>query len=749
LGWKSFPKKPAGYPGNENTPSTLKSCWQMLGCEQSKCPARNQLTDPCWRIPDTLCQTHSADVESGKYERCLACPVFETLLIEDPRDILRKFGQWISDIQRQSHANAERLCQIIDHLPDALLTMDKKGRITYFNTAAERITGLDAGKAIGLHCRDIFKITTYETDLVPHHIAQSHKNLYNQEFRVTRLDGKEISILSSISTLKDQQGQVIGGMQVFKDMSERKALENGLRVSESKYRRIFEGSKDMIFITTKEGVFKDVNQAGVDLLGYESREELLALSSTEKIYDNPMHRKVYQKEMARQGFVKDFETRFKKKDGTLIHCLVSGNAIKGAGNEIVGYEGIIKDVTARMDAIRDLKKRHRELSLLNSVSLVMNKTQNLDDILQKALLKVLDVLNLDAGGIYLINHEKSAFWLHVQQGLPQSAQTKANPIRFFDDMLMQALMQRELALKPEPIFPPFKATLKRDASASLLALTCFLITAKKKASGFFALDLPVNKELSDQDHHLLGSLGNFLGGAIEKTHLQETIHKHREELKGLTAQLFQSQELERKRIARELHDEAGQALTGINFSLETIEKKLSADPEAVKLLMFEIKQQINRTYQEMRRISYRLHPAMLTDLGLEPALDADLASISKHTDLNINFKMVGFEKRLDPELETVLYRLSQEALTNTLKHAHAKRFHLSIIKSYPNIIFLAEDDGVGFDARKLHKHCHALGLLSMRERAAMLGGSFMLRTAPGKGTRIRIEISLKENTNVC
>lgn len=639
--------------------------------------------------------------------------------------------------------------QILDHLPDGLITMDKQGQIIYFNAAAEQITGLSADDAIGMHCRHIFRTTTCETACTPSRSDPGQRNFYNQEFSVTRLDGKTISIISSISTLKDNQGNVIGGMQVFKDISDRKALEDELRASESKYRRIFEGSQDMVFITSKEGAFIDVNQAGVDLLGYESKQELLALSSVEEIYSNPMHRKVYQKEMARHGYVKDFEARFKKKDGALIHCLVSGNAIKAEDGQIIGYEGIIKDITARMDAVRDRQKRHRELSLLNAIAVMMNMAQSLDEILLTALKKVLDVLNLKSGGIFLVNPEKSELALRVQQGLPDGFLAKPDGIKLHDELLMKALLSKDLVLMPKPTFPPFKVTLTGYPHGNDLEFDCYLITAKEKASGFIALDLPTDRSLSYQDHHLLGSLGNFLGGAIEKSHLLETIQKHREELKGLTAQLFHSQEMERKRIARELHDEAGQALTGINFSLETIEKRLSPDVQDIKTMVFEIKQQINRTYQEMRRISYRLHPAMLTDLGLEPALDADLASISKHCDLQINFRMVGFEERLDPKLETVLYRLSQEALTNTLKHAHADTFHLSIIKSYPNIIFLAEDDGIGFDARKLDKHCHALGLLSMRERAAILGGTFSLRTAPGKGTRIRIEISLKESGYAC
>jgi signal transduction histidine kinase len=357
-------------------------------------------------------------------------------------------------------------------------------------------------------------------------------------------------------------------------------------------------------------------------------------------------------------------------------------------------------------------------------------------------------LNLSAGGIFLIDHEKPSFSLRVQQGLTESVGDKTGQILFRDKPLMQSLLKKDLSLKPEPIFPPFKAILKDGVNKNPPELTCFLITAKEKASGFLAFEVPANRNLTTgQDYNLLGSLGNFLGGAIENALLHQTIQKHREELKGLTARLFHSQEDERKRIARELHDEAGQALTGLNFTLETIEKKLSSENPLIKGLINDAREQIHRTHQEMRRISYRLHPALLSDLGLEPALESYLSTISKHSMLNVDFRMVGFEGRVDQETEIVLYRLSQEALTNTLKHSRAKHFKLSIIKGYPQIIFLAEDDGIGFDSGEFDKPKHALGLLSMRERAAMLGGNFSLRTSPGKGTRIRIEIPIKDSSH--
>lgn len=522
-------------------------------------------------------------------------------------------------------------------------------------------------------------------------------------------------------------------------------LEADLKDSERRYRCLFEGSKDMIFITHKDGSFQDVNQAAVDLLGYVSKEDLMSMGSAEQVYHNTMHWEVFQRQIDREGFVKDFEAKFKKKDGSLLHCLLSGNAVWSKDGDVIGYQGIAKDITARMDAIQNFRQRHRELWVLNSVAFAMNKTHDLDAVLEIALKKALEVLGLAAGAIFLIDHDHTAYVMKKRYGLPAGITEATSQIRLHDESLMQSLLKKDLVLTPEPIFPPFKAVLKHQEKNLSVELTCFLITAKEKASGFLALDVSPDKDISrGQDFHLLGSLGNFLGGAIENANLLQTIRRHREELKGLTARLFHSQELERKRIAQELHDEAGQALTGINFTLETVEKELTSEPAQVRDHILDIKKQINRTYHEMRRISYRLHPAILSDLGLEPALDAYLTDISKHSDLKVNFKMVGFEDRVDPEVESLLYRISQEALTNTVKHANAGHFKLSIIKSYPQIIFVAEDDGIGFDTVDFSGHQQALGLLSMRERAAMLGGKFILRTSRGNGTRIRIEIPLKE-----
>lgn len=525
--------------------------------------------------------------------------------------------------------------------------------------------------------------------------------------------------------------------------------ETELRLSEANYRRVFECSKDMIFIAQKDGRIMDLNNASADLLGYSDKQELMGLKSIDAVFDNPLHWKVFRRQIYRHGFVKDFEAVFRRQDGVRLRCLISGNAVCGPGGEIVGYEGIVKDITARMDAIQKLQEQHLELSVLNAVALAMNANQDLNEILDIALSEILKVLKLSVGGIFLINGDTHSIYPIVSRGLVPHVAEETCQVSFGDKKIMRRLQRGELSLTPSPIYPPFQAVLTGTENSPAIELTCFLIAAKERACGFFGLALPSATRLSNQNLRLLGSLGNFLGGAIENSRLQNAVRTHREELQRLTAKLLNSQEAERKRIAFELHDEAGQALVGINFVMENLEKELPVDGAGIRDHLREIKAQINHTYHEMRRISHRLHPSLLTDLGLEPALESYLTNISKQTGLMVDFKMLGFDERLHPEIETALYRLAQEALTNTLKHSRAKRFRLSLIKSYPHLIFSAEDDGTGFDLDELKGNSQSLGLLCMRERTAIMGGHFSFRSVKGKGTKIRIKIPIEKISGQC
>src|SRR5208283_2624400 len=291
-----------------------------------------------------------------------------------------------SEIAEAVSGKEKALLEVLDNLPYGLFTTSQGNRIDYFNAAAERITGVPASDAIGKHCSEVFGSGICDVDCTLDKFGKTGKNVFIREFQMTRPDGRSFPIICTICTLPGHDGAAIDkAMYVFKDILDRKRLKDDLKTSEDKYRRLFDGSKDLIFITSKEGVFKDMNQACVDLLGYDSKKELLCLQSVEKVFSNHMHWRVFREQIDRHGFVKDYEASFRKKDGTPIYCLMSGNAVEDVDGEIAGYEGIAKDITARMDGVRHLQQQYRKLSLIHAVAVAMNATQHLDDILMVAL----------------------------------------------------------------------------------------------------------------------------------------------------------------------------------------------------------------------------------------------------------------------------------------------------------------------------------------------------------------------------
>jgi len=635
------------------------------------------------------------------------------------------------------------LLNILDNLPYGLFITNKDQKIIYYNAAAEYISGVPIVEAMGKSCFEVFRSDICNSNCTINQINHNGGLMRSREFDIKRPDGNKVPVFCTTSLVPSRDGSANHIAYVFRDIADRRRLESDLRLVENRYQRIFEDSKDMIFVIDCQGMIKDANQACLDVLEYLSKPELMSLS-VEQLFFNPMHWNVFRKQIDRYGSIRDFEAGFRKKCGTVIHCLMSGNAVRNDLGEIIGYEAVAKDITARMHGLQVLQRQNRKLYLLHSIAVAMNISQDLNDILAMALAKLLNVLGLKSGGIFLIDHANRNFVLRVQEGLLYKVGSDKCHVLLYDVDLMRSLLKGKVSLKPQRTFPAFKATLVGADCWRSLEVVCFLITRKEEATGFIALEIPADKKLDEDDQRILGALGNFLGSAIENSLLLQTLQQHREELQRLTACLFQTQEDERRRIARELHDEAGQALTGINFNLETIIKSIPDGLENLKDQILEIKKQINRTYQEMRRMSHRLHPAILSELGLEPALESYLSDVANYSGLDIDFRMIGFEKRLDNETETVLYRIAQEVVTNTLKHSGAEYFRLSIIKSYPRIIFLAEDDGVGFDVNTLDKRHNALGLLGIRERVAQLGGAFAIRSSHDDGTKIRIEIPVKE-----
>jgi two-component system sensor histidine kinase UhpB len=218
-------------------------------------------------------------------------------------------------------------------------------------------------------------------------------------------------------------------------------------------------------------------------------------------------------------------------------------------------------------------------------------------------------------------------------------------------------------------------------------------------------------------------------------------------------QILTAQEQERKRIARELHDETSQVLTSLLISLKVLEESINSDE--ARLRIEDTRSLVHQTLRAIRNLSIDLRPSALDDLGLLPALRWYIKEYQQKCKIDVEFVANSFKERLPSELETALYRIVQEALTNTAKYANATKARVSVVEEQDQVSATISDNGKGFDAHTLLKlpwQERGLGLAGMHERATLLGGSLLINTEPGRGTTIQVTIpltrqSLGENTS--
>jgi signal transduction histidine kinase len=202
--------------------------------------------------------------------------------------------------------------------------------------------------------------------------------------------------------------------------------------------------------------------------------------------------------------------------------------------------------------------------------------------------------------------------------------------------------------------------------------------------------------------------------------------------------VVEGQEIERKRLARELHDETGQALTSILLGLKSLEQGASEeDRERVA----DLRELVVSTLQDVRRLAVELRPAALDDFGLAPALERLVETHRAHDGVAIDIEVRLGEGRLPADVETTVYRIVQEALTNVVRHASAERISILVARKNDSVVAVIEDDGAGFDPDRVS--ADRLGLAGIRERVGLLGGRLRVEAAPGKGTTLAAEVPLR------
>lgn len=245
---------------------------------------------------------------------------------------------------------------------------------------------------------------------------------------------------------------------------------------------------------------------------------------------------------------------------------------------------------------------------------------------------------------------------------------------------------------------------------------------------------------------LATSLGVLLIAATYSGRLESRLRRQMErdsrisqELHEATIKLIGAQEDERRIIARELHDEVGQVLSALQVELSLAQRKLTAAGVAAEPLV-EAQGLAAGALSTVRDLSQLLRPAALDDLGLPAAIDASLRGLARRHEIKVEFSQTGMADRLTPATEIAAYRIVQEALTNVARHAAAANCRVRLMRLPDALRVEVEDDGSGFDPAAAPAATGGVGLIGMRERATMLGGSLRIWSAPGAGTRLFVEL---------
>ena len=250
---------------------------------------------------------------------------------------------------------------------------------------------------------------------------------------------------------------------------------------------------------------------------------------------------------------------------------------------------------------------------------------------------------------------------------------------------------------------------------------------------------------------LLLTLGQELAIAIENARLYQQMQE-RDVLRGdLLRRAVEAQEEERKRIARELHDGIGQVFTALALGLSGVEETMPRDPVLARAQVANLKELSMRTITEMRHLVADLRPAQLDDLGLVPALHWLADEWRDRLSIDVHVQVTGHRHRLSPEMETILFRTTQEALTNVAKHARAQQAIVKLAFNQDQIELIVQDNGVGMTPEQVTRrqvHHQGWGLAGIQERTSLVGGTFDIDSAPGRGTRLIIHIPLRSEETV-
>jgi PAS domain S-box-containing protein len=396
---------------------------------------------------------------------------------------------------------------------------------------------------------------------------------------------------------------------------------------------------------------------------------------------------------------------------------------------------VFRDISEQYGREQELQRRNREAVALfefaRQARLSVDTTQLVDTIVRN----IPWILDCHFSAVAIPDLGNQAYvWASVA-----GARGTTTPLEGLDALAARVQAGRApviLSAESEREVPAFVG------AEALESAVAFPLALKESLLGVLVTGYRTSRLFAQEELRFLSSVADTAALVLENARLYRAAADHAARLKALSARITAVQEQERTRIARELHDGIGQAMTAIRLNLELMVKEQGGGTERTAM----ISSLIDDTLQEIRSMAFELHPTVLDHVGLAEAARIFIERFGRQTGLPITFGCPAELPRREPHVEATLYRIMQEALTNVVRHAHARSARVELGVE-PGAVFLEiSDDGRGFTRQRdplAVPALEGLGILNMRERLDELGGTLSLRSAPGAGTTVRALIPIQ------
>jgi len=553
---------------------------------------------------------------------------------------------------------------------------------------------------------------------------------FRMEYRHLARDGSVVWMRDEAVLVRDHEGEPLYWLGVQFDITDRREAEEALRQSEGRYRTVVKQAAEGIFVVDIDTkLILEANAAYRNLLGYTAKD-MLGLGLT--LYDVVAHDResidLYLKQIQEERVHFIGERRHRRKDGSLVDVEVSSSVIPYGGGEALCV--VVHDITERKRSAERLQRSLDALLGLYEAGQILSSSLEREEVGSRLLEIACHVSNLTAAVINIPDEEgELRIWRSTGlEGLWQQ-------VRFSSEAV--AARQRVLETRKHHAI-----RLQQPGDGVELVNLNLPLLVRGRIIGVLEAYGP--EALTErQNQETLISLANQAASALENARLYAELTERENQLQTLLRKLITAQEEERRKVSYEVHDGLAQTAAGAHQLLQAFARQHPPASDKGRKDLARVLERVQQTVGEARYIIADLRPTALDDFGLGAAVRLQVEKI-RNQGSQVEYEEALGDERLPAEVETALFRVAQEALTNVHKHAPSARVQITLRRLDDSVSLHVRDWGPGFDPEKITDGGgpgERLGLSSMRERMALLGGHLEVHSRPGEGTEVLAEIS--------